>query len=232
MAEKTYTRSLSVTDSLREQLLAGVFPPESRLQEVALAERMQVSRTPIREALRVLAQDGLLTYQPNKGYLVRRFELDDILDVFRVRAVLEGLGARIAAENGLKPKQKQQLESALVRGDELLAEANTTSAYCDAWRDMNTCFHLAILEAANNDLLYRFAGTSRKVPVVFNGSFRFYSEQDFRRSMDHHHVIYDAIRKGQGERADRMMQEHIYHAQEIIAANFSQVFASQTNPMK
>ena len=224
MAEKPHTRSLSVTDSLREQLLAGVFPPESRLQEVALAERMQVSRTPIRDALRVLAQDGLLTYQPNKGYLVRRFTLDDILDVFRVRAVLEGLGARIAAENGLKPKHQQQLESALACGDQLLADGNTTPAFCDQWRDMNTCFHVAILESADNELLYRFAGTSRKVPVVFNGSFRFYSEQDFRRSMDHHQVIYDAICKGHGERADRMMQEHIYHAQQIIAANFQQVF--------
>lgn len=224
MAEKPNTRSLSVTESLRQQLLAGVFPPESRLQEVALAERMQVSRTPIREALRVLAQDGLLTYQPNRGYLVRRFELEDILKVFRVRAVLEGLGARIAAEQGLKPKQQQDLEEALAWGERLLADNNMSPEFCDEWRDMNTRFHLAILEAADNDLLYRFAGTSRKVPVVFNGSFRFYSEQDFRRSMDHHQVIYDAISKGQGERADRMMQEHIYQAQEIIAANFDQVF--------
>ncbi|MDX1696288.1 MAG: GntR family transcriptional regulator [Ketobacteraceae bacterium] len=225
MAEKPNTRSLSVTESLREQLLAGAFPPESRLQEVALAERMAVSRTPIREALRVLAQDGLLTYQPNKGYLVRRFALEDILKVFRVRAVLEGLGARIAAEQGLKPKQQQAIEDALNWGDRLLALGESSPAFCDEWRDMNTQFHLAVLEAADNELLYRFAGTSRKVPVVFNGSFRFYTEQDFRRSMDHHHVIYDAISKGQGERADMMMQEHIYHAREIIAANFDKVFA-------
>jgi GntR family transcriptional regulator of vanillate catabolism len=174
----------------------------------------------------VLAQDGLLTYQPNRGYLVRRFELADILKVFRVRAVLEGLGARIAAEQGLQPAQQQEMEEALQWGERLLADNNMSPEFCDEWRDMNTRFHLAILEAADNDLLYRFAGTSRKVPVVFNGSFRFYSEQDFRRSMDHHQVIYDAICKGQGERADRMMQEHIYHAQEIIAANFDRVFAS------
>lgn len=224
MAEKTNTRSLSVTESLREQLLAGVFPPESRLQEVALAERMQVSRTPIREALRVLAQDGLLTYQPNKGYLVRRFELDDILKVFRVRAVLEGLGARIAAEQGLQPEQRQRLLTSLDWGDRLYAQGNIADNHCDEWRDMNTQFHLAILEAADNELLYRFAATSRKVPVVFNGSFKFYSAADFRRSLDHHHVIFDALEKRQGERADNLMQEHIYHAQEIIAANFSQVF--------
>lgn len=228
MAEKANTRSLSVTESLRELLLAGVFPPESRMQEVALAERMEVSRTPIREALRVLAQDGLLTYQPNKGYLVRRFELQDIIKVFRVRAVLEGLGARLAAEQGVAEKQRQALLDSLAWGDRLLRQGVGSDA-CDQWRDMNTQFHIAILEAADNELLYRFAGTSRKVPVVFNGSFKFYSGVDFRRSLDHHQVIFDAIEKRQGERADRLMQEHIYHAQEIISANFSQVFTANDN---
>ncbi|MCG8312033.1 MAG: GntR family transcriptional regulator [Pseudomonadales bacterium] len=224
MAEKNHTRSISVTESLREQLLAGEFPPESRLQEVALAERMQVSRTPIREALRVLAQDGLLTYQPNKGYLVRRFTLDDIVKVFRVRAVLEGLGARMAAEQGLSEQQNQILRETLALGDELLHQGDIALRNSDQWREMNTRYHIAILEAADNELLYRFSHASRKVPVVFNGSFKFYSDTDFRRSLDHHYVIYDAITKAQGERADRMMQEHIYHAQQIIVANFAQVF--------
>lgn len=225
MAEKIHTRSLSVTDSLRKALLAGEFPPESRMQEVALAERMQVSRTPIREALRVLEQDGLLIYQPNKGYVVRRFELNDIIKVFRVRAVLEGLGARLAAEQGIDMEQREAMETSLACGESLLAEGKIGPEYCDEWREMNTQFHVAILAAADNDLLVRFAETSRKVPVVFNGSFKFYSEQDFRRSLDHHRVIFDAIINAQGERADRMMQEHIYQAQQIVSSNFSKVFS-------
>ena len=224
MVEKTNTRSLSVTEDLREQLLAGAFAPDSRMQEVALAERMQVSRTPIREALRALEQDGLLIYQPNKGYVVRRFELSDILKVFRVRAVLEGLGARIAAEEGLSAQQQGDMEASLVWGERLISEGRITAKDCDEWREMNTQFHVAILTAADNDLLVRFAQTSRKVPVVFNGSFKFYSEQDFRRSMDHHGLIFDAILKRQGERADHLMKEHIYQAQQIVAANFSAVF--------
>ncbi|MCG8670083.1 MAG: GntR family transcriptional regulator [Pseudomonadales bacterium] len=225
MVEKSNTRSLSVTEDLREQLLAGAFAPDSRMQEVALAERMQVSRTPIREALRALEQDGLLIYQPNKGYVVRRFELSDILKVFRVRAVLEGLGARIVAEEGLSPQQQAEMEASLSWGERLIQERRMTPEDCDEWREMNTQFHVAILAAADNDLLVRFAQTSRKVPVVFNGSFKFYSEQDFRRSMDHHGLILDAILKRQGERADHLMKEHIYQAQQIVAANFSSVFS-------
>ena len=131
MVEKTNTRSLSVTEDLREQLLAGAFAPDSRMQEVALAERMQVSRTPIREALRALEQDGLLIYQPNKGYVVRRFELSDILKVFRVRAVLEGLGARIAAEEGLSAQQQGDMEASLVWGERLISEGRITAKDCD-----------------------------------------------------------------------------------------------------
>lgn len=221
---KTNTRSLSVTESLREQLLAGEYPPETRMQEVALAERMQVSRTPIRDALRILEQDGLLTYQPNKGYVVRRFTLRDIVKVFRVRAVLEGLGARIAAEEGINSQQRHAMEVSIEQANSLLDIGSILPEHRNEWRRINTRFHVAILEAANNDLLVRFAETSRKVPVVFNGSFKFYQRNDFIRSLDHHRVILDAILKGQGERADRMMQEHIYQAQEIIIANFSKVF--------
>lgn len=231
MTNKIHTRSLSVTDSLRTALLAGEFAPESRMQEVALAERMQVSRTPIREALRALEQDGLLIYQPNKGYVVRRFELKDIVKVFRVRAVLEGLGARLAAEQGISQTLRQSMEESITWGEALLRDGKIHPEHCDEWRQMNTQFHVAILTAADHDLLVRFAQTSRKVPVVFNGSFKFYSEQDFCRSMDHHKVIFDAIVHGQGERADRMMQEHIYQAQQIISENFSKVFSESPKPL-
>ena len=117
------TRSLNITETLREQLLQGEFAPHSRLQEIALAERMGVSRTPIREALSVLARDGLLEYAPNRGYTVRHFSLDDILSAFRVRAVLEGLGCRLLAEKGLPADTETQLQHAIAWGETLLQSA-------------------------------------------------------------------------------------------------------------
>lgn len=70
----------------------------------------------------------------------------------------------------------------------------------------------------HNNLLICFARNARTIPNVFNGSFQWYSVDDFRRSNDHH-VIYDTMKHGQGERADMFMREHIYHASEIIRKN-------------
>ncbi len=225
MAETPRTRSLSVAERLREKLLAGDFAPESRLQEVALAEQMQVSRTPIREALRTLAKDGLLEYAPNRGYTVRRFSVEDILKAFRVRAVLEGLGCRLLAEQGMSAALQEQLEKTVAWGDELLTAPQQLMVRRDEWREMNRRFHVAILMATENELLIRFAGVSRNIPIVFNGSFRWYQYEDFRRSHDHHHVILDAMVKGQPDRADRMMQEHIYQASEIIRQHYQEIMA-------
>jgi len=92
------------------------------LQEVSLAEKMQVSRTPVREALRVLAKDGLLSYAPNKGYMVKGFSLKNVLEAFQVRAVLEGLAARLTAESGLTETSRQELVKCIKEGDETALE--------------------------------------------------------------------------------------------------------------
>lgn len=214
------TRSLNVTETLREQLLQGEFAPNTRLQEIALAERMGVSRTPIREALSVLARDGLLEYAPNRGYTVREFSLADIISAFRVRAVLEGLGCRLLAEKGLPADTDTQLQHAIAWGETLLQSSQLQGGDFDQWREMNKSFHLAILLATKNDLLIRFAKISRNIPIVFNGSFRWYSTRDFQRSQDHHQTIYAAMKNGQAERADNMMQEHVMQAAEILQRHY------------
>lgn len=220
MNESTATRSLSVAEQLREMLLQGEFAPETRLQEVSLAEKMKVSRTPVREALRVLAKDGLLIYSPNRGYMVRRFTAEDILKAFRVRAVLEGLGARMAAEQGLDDESIATFQEILDQSELLLDKDLRQEENYSQWRELNKQFHVTILMLADNELLVRCAKTSRTIPIVFNGSFKWYHFEDFRRSHDHHKLIFDAMKKGQGERADRLMQEHIYTASEILKEHF------------
>ncbi len=215
------TRSLSVTERLREMLLRGEFTPGGHLQEMALAEHMQVSRTPIREALRQLAQDGLLIYQPNRGFVVKRFALDDIMQAFQVRAVLEGLAARTLAERGLQDAQRQALQDSIAAGDALLLLPEWDAHAYEQWRGMNTVFHVTIIKGAENALLTRFCQDARKLPVVFNGSFRWYRREDFRRSHDHHHVIFDALQRQEPERADWFMREHIHHAAAIIREHYA-----------
>lgn len=212
------TRSLTVTEHLRDMLLNGEFAPETRLQEVTLAAKMNVSRTPVREALRILAKDGLLIYAPNRGYMVRRFTLEDLVKAFRVRSVLEGLGARMAAERGLDDATEQVLQGALDEAEALLLKDLKQEDNFKQWRLMNRRFHNTILTHADNDILVRCTKHSRSIPIVFNGSFKWYQCEDFRRSQWHHEAIFDAIKNRQGERADRMMQEHIYSATEILKA--------------
>src|SRR5579862_5067774 len=86
---------------LRDRIVKGEIKPGFHLQEVPLAEELGMSRTPIRAALGLLASEGLLDYVPKKGYVVRRLELASVMQVYAVRANLEGMAARLAAERGI-----------------------------------------------------------------------------------------------------------------------------------
>lgn len=211
--------ALSVAESLRGMLLRGEFAPDERMQEVALAERMQVSRTPIREALRILAEDGLLVYSPNRGYSVKRFTAEDILVAFQVRAAMEGIGARLLAERGFEEKTQKKIEAVLADGDALLARGRLPGADLEPWREMSRRFHVALILGTRSDLLIRVARDAQNIPVVNEGAFRWYDVEDFRRQHMLHHMIADAIIRRQPERAERLMQEHILEAGERVRRN-------------
>lgn len=223
-SDSSLTRSLSVTDRLRDILLQGGYAPGERLQEVQLAEKMQVSRTPVREALRVLSLEGLLLYEPNKGYRMQRFSRDYILQAFRVRMALEGLAARLAAERGLNSLTRGPLLQAVAQGDVLLAAVTVSDElkpeWRDAWREMNMAFHAAIQAHAENDVLLRASVAASRVPMVCNSASRWYGLQDFIRSHGEHHRIFEAIDQQQPDRADFLMQEHIYQAAQLVGRHY------------
>lgn len=216
MTDTAKPLSLIVADELRARILRGEFVPDERMQEVALAEKMQVSRTPVREALRILAEDGLLVYSPNRGYSIKRFSTEDILVAFRARAAMEGIGARLLAERGLDEKTLQKLDAILADGDALLARGRLPGDDIDAWRDMNRRFHVALLVAAQSDLLVRVARDAQYIPVVNAGAFQWYDAEQFRRQHTLHHMIVDAIRRRQPERAESLIREHVLEAGEIV----------------
>jgi len=207
--------SLTVADSLRTRILRGEFAPDERLQEVAVAEQMQVSRTPVREALRILAEDGLLVYSPNRGYSVKRFTAEDIQVAFRVRAAMEGIGVRLLAERGIDEKTQKKLEAVLAEGDELLARGRLPGDDLDAWRDMDRRFHVITIIATHSELLVRVARDAQNIPVVNAGALQWYGADDFRRQHTLHRMIADAIVRRQPERAERLMQELVFDAGEL-----------------
>ena len=213
------TRSQSVADTLRERILRGDFAPGARMQEIALAKELHVSRTPIREALRSLAEDGLLDYAANRGYRVRQFTVRDILISFRVRAAMEGLGCRLLAERGLSEAEQQRLQAILENGDALLASGQYAQHDYGPWRDMNRDFHVTLLKLADSALLKKIARDALTLPIVNHGAFHWYQPEDFRRSHEQHHMIVTAICERDGERAEWWMREHIRAAGDIVARN-------------
>ena len=106
-------RALSVMDRVREAILGGAVSAGERLNEVQLSKTLSVSRTPVRAALLALAGEGLLDYAPNRGFTVREFPLPAIVDAYDIRAALEGVAVRFAAERGLGDQEKEIIEAAL-----------------------------------------------------------------------------------------------------------------------
>src|ERR1700754_5285926 len=123
MIEKPASATLSgeLAERIRQDLLDGVLAPGSRINEVSLSRELAVSRTPLRAALQMLAGEGLLTYTPNRGFTVRAFPLSEIVDAYEMRALAEGLAARLAAERGRSDEARMKIEEALARGDQILA---------------------------------------------------------------------------------------------------------------
>src|SRR6201996_8367493 len=130
-------RALSVMDRIREDILGGLVGAGERLNEVQLSKTLSVSRTPVRAALQALAGEGLLDYAPNRGFTVRDFPLPAIVDAYDIRAALEGVAVRFAAERGLAEQQKDIIEGALAAGDKLLERGSFEAGDLTIYRDIN-----------------------------------------------------------------------------------------------
>src|SRR3954451_12870324 len=100
-AGRSAPRSISAADRVRESILTGQFAPGERINEVHLSRALGVSRTPTRAALHALAAEGLVDYAHNRGFTVREFPMQAVLDAYQIRASLEGLACRLASERGL-----------------------------------------------------------------------------------------------------------------------------------
>lgn len=203
------TRSAAIVEALRSSLLSGEFEPGERLHEVRLTVRLGASRTPVRAAMQRLASEGLLDYAPNRGYSVRAFSLGEIVNAYEVRAVLEGLGARLVAEIGLAEADRLVLERALCEGERVLANRNLTADHRTAYRAVNATFHETIHAAAGSRMLGDMIHLCQQVPVSSPRNVVAFEERDVRRRHDDHHRIYEAMVAREPWRAEMLMRDHI-----------------------
>jgi DNA-binding GntR family transcriptional regulator len=205
----------SIADSLKvkieHEILMFHFKPGDRLDECRLADRYGSSRTPVREALRLLAADGLVRIRPHRGAVVAGLSIGELMEMFEMMAVYEGVCARLAAVHATAEEIEAIAEAqrACVR----MCEANDLTGYCLA----NARFHDAIYKASHNRyLMKRTIATRNRL-----GAYRRLQSRrgDFLKScIGEHEQVLAAIRAGQGDLADRLMRTHIGNQSAHITA--------------
>lgn len=217
------TRSQAVTRTLRDGVLNGDYPGGMRMNEIDLATALGVSRTPIRGALSTLAAEGLLDYTPNSGYVVRSYSSKDIAAIYEVRAALESLAARLAAEKGLSDENRGLMHRVLDESAALVEQHTWTDEVRAAWTSHNDRFHAIVHKAADNAYLDAMIKKSREIPILAYIRFHWFDADFMTRSHRDHVEIADAIVNRQVQRAEALQREHIYQAGRLLVQQWRKV---------
>ncbi len=207
---------------LRQQILNGELQPGERLAELPLAERLGVSRTPVRHAMTLLEAEGLLEPSGSRGFVVRRFSVQDITDAIAVRGVLEGLAARMVAEHGVTRRFSHLIDDCIERGEAIFAKERFGREDFAAFASINERFHNGIVEEAGNVALANALSMNDKLPFAAAASvaWEMKAESDRRRMMltaqVEHGLIRDALIAGEGARVEALMKEHAHVAMNSV----------------
>lgn len=200
--------------TLRKMIASGELPAGERLAEIPTAQRLGVSRMPVRIAFRTLEQEGLLSKAGARGYVVRAVSPDEIAGAVEIRGVLEGLAARQAAERGLSQEVHAALQQCLDDGDALFTKGYVTEEDLEVYHDINLRFHQLLLEASGNPAIALTLARNENLPFASVSALAVNLDdlsREFRRfNFAHmqHHTVVDALVHGQSARAELIMREH------------------------
>jgi GntR family transcriptional regulator, vanillate catabolism transcriptional regulator len=218
----TDTQLARATVSIREMILRGRLPAGKRVAEAMLAQVLGMSRTPIRQALPLLAREGLLVESGTRGYVVRTFTRADILDAIDVRGLLEGFAARRIAERGAAPTFLAQLRECLEAGDRIFAKGHLVESDEAAYGAVNGRFHDLIIEAAASAVTADAIERIASIPFAAAAAIAF-DASDLQSMFDalwiahqQHYAIVDALESGQATRVEFLMREHVNTVKQSI----------------
>ncbi|MFG1946269.1 GntR family transcriptional regulator [Nonomuraea sp. NPDC048826] len=196
---------MSVVDDLRALILGGRYAPGDRLGEVELAQLLQVSRTPVREALRHLQSEGLVEVTANKGAKVVEYPATDLETIFELRARIEGLAARQAAATATDEDADRLHEVAVALGE------HAARRELDAVYRRNAEFHQQLVRLGGSAILAQSISSLVHSPVLLR-TYSAFDEEAMRRSVNHHIEIAAAVRAGDPEWAEAVMRAHLFSA--------------------
>jgi len=188
-----------VAELLRQRIFARELEPGSWIDELRIAEALGISRTPLREALKVLAAEGLITMKVRRGAYVTEVSEKDLRDVYHLLALLESDAARVVAQNA-NAEQLQQI-------NELHQELEKSTHDRDRFFEINEAFHMLLLELADNRWRNQMVADLRKV-MKLNRHNSLFKEGRLEQSLAEHRDIVQALVNRLPEVADERMSAH------------------------
>jgi len=200
-----------VEDRLREAIITGQYKPGEWLRQLRIADELGVSELPVREALKKLAAEGLVEYLPYRGMRVREFSVDDVADIYKIRAFMEGMAAGIAAKN-ITAEELVELRTLAFQLEKHL-DLESLSKH----RELNRRFHEVVFTASRRAyLIHELKQIWMVFPSMLWGSFSVTAnkrtvEQD-ALDLKEHLAIIDALEKRNAIEAERAMRQHIEDA--------------------
>lgn len=192
---------------LRGAILAGSLLPGTRISEPGLAQELGISRTPVREALQRLSQEGLVELLPNKGARVRVLSANEVREVYDVRALLEGEAAALAAQNATQV-ELDGLERLLLALDALPKDAYNQQMQIDF------DFHTALVEAAHNKTLARIYADLRSSLTLIRSFQRTLSQHPKTRQQ--HQAILSALKAHNSQQAAEAARAHVHYFRDLV----------------
>lgn len=198
--------------ALRNAIVQGEFQPGERLMEVTIANKLGVSRTPVREAIRMLELEGLVVMIPRKGAEVANITVKDLKDALEVRMAIEALSVRLACAR-IDEKGKEELKQVCIAFREAI-----NSKLVPAIVEADEAFHNTIYKLSKNPRLINIAQNLRE--QVYRYRVEYVKDFSYHDNLvTEHDQITNAILLGNTDTAERVMNEHIYNQEQIVIKN-------------
>jgi DNA-binding GntR family transcriptional regulator len=194
---------------LRQRLVEGVIAPGAKLNERELSEALQVSRTPLREAIKMLAAEGLVELLPNRGAVAAQLSLQDVADAFELIGGLEGFSGELAAQRITAP------ELAEIRALQYEMMAAHTRRDLSTYYRLNAQIHERINAAARNPLLARtYRNVNARLQALrFRSNF---DEQKWAKAVQEHQTMVDLLAARDGVSLRELMVAHLAHKRDAV----------------
>lgn len=208
----------SVFAEVRRGIIEGQYQPGSRLIETQIAEALEVSRTPVREALVRLAAEGFVDLIRNRGAFVSKWSEQDLEEIFGLRVMLESYGTALAADN-IQPDEIERLDELAIRMDRALAEQRP--GYVEECAELNTDFHATLVGAARNQRLSTIVSSLTQLPLIHR-TISLQKPGELARSFAQHRDMVTAMKEGDSQWAEALMRAHILAGRDVMRRAYSE----------